>query len=272
MPGLDRGGSVGPPGGGLLPNKGRGPSNSPTWGVGEAGWGGQHGPAAMPTPGPLPLTLGSPRVALRAPVPAPPPPRPAPTSFLPSPPLPHGTEGGGTGDITDKAGGAASRAHHFLGASRRRGQANRQWTVGSGQWTGDKRWAVRARGAQPRPSATPAHGRSGPARRRRAGRPGPAPLLQVGWADRAAGAAGTGQPGGSEQRRLQARNVAGTRPPCEAARVGARGRRECQRRARGWGCEGGSSGGTGWNTGGGGCRGCGSLGMGARGWGSWGGP
>lgn len=113
----------------------------------------------MPTPGPCPRpwgvrgrTTASPytsRTGSRPSTSRDPP----PTSFLSSrsPPLPHRAEGGGTGDITAMAGGAAPQAHHFLGASRWRGQADGQWTVDRGQRTGDRRWAARARGAQPRP-------------------------------------------------------------------------------------------------------------------------
>lgn len=60
--------------------------------------------------------------------------------------------------------------------------------------------------------------------------PGPARRLYSRWAGRTVGqraagtrwAAGQQAAGGLEQRRLQARNVAGTRPPWEAAGVGVR--------------------------------------------------
>lgn len=169
---------------GRLPNKGRGPSSSPTWGWreqgGEASRAQQQCRARPPPPHPGGAGSGSggrrwgltPAPGSAAPGPAPPA-RPSPAGFL-SPPFPQRPERGGTGDITAQAGGAAPRAHHFLGASA--GGPGRRTVDGGangGLGTGGRRWALQgssvhqARGdpgrwpARPRPPPTSCPARPG---------------------------------------------------------------------------------------------------------------
>lgn len=73
---------------------------------------------------------------------------------------PRPPPGAGGGDVTATAGGAAPRAHHFLGASRGRADGpTDRLTVGGGRRTacGDRRRAARARAVRP-----PALGDPGP--------------------------------------------------------------------------------------------------------------
>lgn len=127
-----------------------------------------------------------------------------------------------------------------------------QWTAASGRETdaGRRERGVRGSGTRrPRPMAGPAP----PAAADEL--PGPARRLYSRWAGRAGGGGprarggrrGSGRPGTKAAAAAAARNVAGTRPPCGAAGVGARewGRHGCQRRARdgaSGGCGGGGAG------------------------------
>lgn len=153
---------------------------------------------------------------------APPRPRPAggphPRRRLPSPTRANAGGTGcsarapspaGGGDITATAGGAASRAS----LPRRLPPARTDGRTTGGRWTAARGPRTGARGRRERgvrgPRLPRPHGGPGASRRRRAARPGPAPLLQVGWAGGgdARGPGGGGR--GRRRREWPARNKGG---------------------------------------------------------------
>lgn len=224
---------------GRLPNKGRGPSSSPTWGWreqgGEASRAQQQCRARPPPPHPGGAGSGSGGGGGGSPQPRDQPHRapPLPPGRPPraSSPRPSPNARREEGPVTSRPRREGRRpAHITSSAPPPAGQAGGQWTAERTADWGRVAGAGHCKGAAcTRPAAIPADGRPGPARRRRAARPGPAPLLQVGWAGGARGGRAAPGPGDRaarevgclEQRRRRARNVAGTRPHCGVAGMGA---------------------------------------------------